>query len=177
MEAPETKFKPSKVGRAPFQYSLGRAPFQYSLRTMFIVMTVLAIGVSLLFAAPPIVQVVSAGFFLILLPMVLTVAIIYGRGYGRTFCIGAIFPAGVAIWPVGYGVPLILYGMDGMDDVGYGPGIWVGVAFAVSMLFGLIAMGVRWMIQAPQRQQEREAFLREQTSPAPGREDARTPES
>ncbi len=149
---------------APTQPTPPGAPFQYSLRTMFILTTVLAVAVSLLFAVPPVVRLVAAAFFALLLPSVVTVVLIYGRGYARTFCVGAIFPAGVSIWPFQSGVPLLVYGLGGpggVDDVGYVPGIWIGVTLVVSLVFGLIAMGVRWLVEASQLRRQREASVRE----------------
>lgn len=173
MEAPETEFKPSKVGRAPFQYSL---------RTMFIVMTVLAVALSGIFAGPPWLSMLTGLFLGVAAAMVLTIALIYGRGYVRTFSIGALFPAGltlIGLLPV-LTQPLY-YIWDSPDrpdrDAPFYVGISVLLAGVMIVAMGLIAMGMRWMIEAPQRQQEREASLREQISPAPGREDATAPQS
>ena len=173
MEAPETKFKPSNVGRAPFQYSL---------RTMFIVMTVLAVALSGIFAGPPWLSILTGLFLGVAAPMVLTVALIYGRGYVRTFSIGGLFPAGLSL--IGL-LPVLndpFYYMRDFADRNYPDapvyvGIWVLVAGVMTVARGLTAMGMRWMIEAPQRQQEREASLREQASPAPGQEDPTAPES
>lgn len=146
-------------------------PFQYSLRTMFIVTTALAIAFSVLFALPPVVRLIGAGLFLLGLPMALTVLLIYGRGRLRTFSVGALFPAVAAVWPFGSGVPMALaYGINsgGLDDIGYVPGVWVAVTFAVSVVFGLMAVGIRWMVEAPQRRQQREASVRAENSPASG---------
>ena len=172
MEAPETNFKPSKVGRAPFQYSL---------RTMFILMTVLAFALSGIFAGPPWLSVLTGLFLGVAAPTILTIALIYGRGYVRTFSIGALFPAGLTLIGLLPGLFEPLYYMRGFSGPDPGAplyvGIWVLVVAVVTVTMGLIAMGMRWMIEAPQRQQEREASLREQTSPPPGREDATAPES
>ena len=70
-------------------------PFQYSLRDMLIVTAVFATAFSLLIGSPGIVRFVTAACLTVLLPAMLTVALIYSRGYRRTFCIGALFPAGV----------------------------------------------------------------------------------
>ncbi len=79
--------------------------FQFSLKTLFLVTIGVAVGVSLLFAAPMIVNAIAAGCFLLLLPAVLTVVLICGRGYTRTFCIGALFPAGF-LWRSQYGTDM-----------------------------------------------------------------------
>ena len=66
-------------------------PFQFSLRTKFIGMTVLAIACLGLFAGPEWVTGVTLMLIGALVPMALTVAVVYGRGYLRTFCIGGLF--------------------------------------------------------------------------------------
>lgn len=172
MEAPETNFKPSKVGRAPFQYSL---------RTMFILMTVLAFTLSGIFAGPPWLSMLTGLFLVVAAPMVLTIGLIYGRGYVRTFSIGALFPAGLTLTGLLLVLAEPLYYMQGFPDpepgVPWYVGIWVLVVGVMIVAMGLIAVGMRWMIEAPQRQQERGGSLHEQTSPAPGREDATAPQS
>jgi hypothetical protein len=145
------------------------APFQYSLRTMLIVMTVLAVALSGIFAGPPWASTLTGLLLSLLATMVLTVGIIYGRGYGRTFCIGGLFPAALI---------LIAYKPDYMDLVRaigwqdyYGTfgspdeilpwrvALSIFVAGVMIVVSGLVAMGVRWMMEGSQRRREREAFL------------------
>jgi len=68
--------------------------FQFSLKTLLVVTTSVAVGLSSLVAAPAVINLIAATCFLMLLPVVLTVVLVYGRGYQRTFCIGAMFPSG-----------------------------------------------------------------------------------
>jgi len=130
-------------------------PLQFSLQGMFLLMTVLAVAFSLLLAAPPVVRFIGAAFFLLALPTVLTVVLIYGRGYARTFCIGALFPAGTMLWPFGSGVPMIMYGMGGdLGGAGWIPALYVAAAYVVSMIFGAIAVVVRRLVESRLQQQD-----------------------
>ena len=130
----------------------GQGPWQFDLKTLFLVMTAMAVALSLLVAVPPIVRFISAGFLVLALPLVLTVVLIYGRGYRRTFCIGALFPAGLAVWPLGSYCPLLAFGLTGsggLEDAGYVPAIFVAITFAASGVFGLMAIGVRRLVEGP----------------------------
>jgi hypothetical protein len=173
MEAPEIKVSHAKANGTPFQYSL---------RTMFIMMTVLAIALSGLFAGPLWLTMLTGLFLAITAPMVLTILLVYGRGYARTFCIGALFPAGVILFAVGPGLTYPFFRMEGFggppkSETGLVVGIFILGASVVIVVLGLVAVGVRWMIEAPRRRQEREAFLRGQTSRTSGPEASTEPES
>ena len=74
-------------------------PFQFSLRTLIIVMTALAVVCSGLFAGPLWATVLTALLLTMLTPVAFTVAVIYGRGYLRTFSIGALFPGPPLVEP------------------------------------------------------------------------------
>ncbi len=128
--------------------------FQFSLKTMFLATTGVAVGMSLLFAAPRIVNLIAATCFFLLLPAVLTVVLVYGRGYQRTFCIGALFPAGLGCGsPFGASMPVMMtYGLidSGRAASVYHPGVSVAVIYAFSMLFGVIAIGIRRRLEWPQ---------------------------
>ena len=158
MEAPEIKVSSTKPGGAPFQYSL---------RTMFIVMTVLAVVLSGVFAGPEWFSVLTALLLAVMAPMVLTTALIYSHGYVRTFCIGALFPAGVILTTVAPGLtyPFLRMGRMGgpSGETGLFVGIFILVASVVIVVLGLVAVGVRWMIEAPQRRRQREAALRDES--------------
>jgi len=70
---------------------------QYTLRTLFALTTAAAIACAVFFTLPPWVSIVAAVCVVISMPAVLTVMLVYGRGYTRTFCIGALFPAGLLL--------------------------------------------------------------------------------
>jgi hypothetical protein len=161
MEAPEIKAGPTKPGGAPFQYSL---------RTMLAVTAFLAVSCSLLFASPGWVRVAGALCLTLILPAMLTVLLVYGRGYVRTFCIGAVFPSGITLlstavilayitFAIAFNTARIWQALGTLEDVGYSPAIFVGISWGLSVLVGLIGVGVRWSIEGPRRYQQREASL------------------
>jgi hypothetical protein len=172
MEPPESKTSDAQSGGAPVQYSL---------RTIFIVMTVLAVALSGIFAGPPWASMLTGLALSLLTPMVLTIAIIYGWGYARTFCIGALFPASTmlflsASWFVArfFWDP---YDVPGELIARWYIGILALILFALVFALGLLAVGVRWMIEAPQRRERREAFRRGQMAPGSDPTALKSPES
>ena len=128
-------------------------PPQFSLRTMFVVTTSLAVVLPLLLTAPLQVRVICSGVLVIMLPVVLTTALVYGHGYYRTFCIGALIPAGLTAMPVGSSWLFIASMQQSLDpffgDTPYAPAIYVAVDFLASLLAGLVAILVRWLIERP----------------------------
>ena len=159
----------------------GGGPFQYSLRTMFIVMTVLAVALSGIFAGPEWLSMLTALFLALATPIVLTIALIYGGGYLRTFCIGALFPAGLILFSLGPGLSYPFFGMGRFGgspggEVGLYVAIFVLVAGIVIVVLGLLAIGVRWMVEAPQRRRQ-EAALRAETPQSSGSEAATAADS
>jgi hypothetical protein len=179
MEPPEIKTSKTQAGGAPLQYSL---------RTMFVVMTVLAVALSGIYAGPSWVSMLTGLALSLLAPMVLTIGIIYGRGYGRTFCIGGLFPAGlifIALIPESINFVPRVIGWEryyrtypSSDEIlAWRVALSIFVAAMMIVVSGLVAVGVRWMVEAPQRRREREAFSREQTSRTSGLTAPTTPES
>jgi hypothetical protein len=65
-------------------------PFQFSLRTMFIVVTAVALWCSGLFAPYAGARFLTLGLWLFSVPLVLVVTVVYARGYKRTFAIGSL---------------------------------------------------------------------------------------
>ncbi len=132
-----------------------RGCFQFSLRSFLLVMTVVAIGCGLLFGAP-----IAFGLFLLLFvftatPLVLTIAIVYGRGYLRTFAIGAMFPGFLALL---FSYVMLANGFDGLDDDDLESRIYLS-AYLVGLcvvlaLYGGTAILVRWIIERWQTQPE-----------------------
>ena len=91
------------------------------------------------------------------------------RAYPRTFCIGAFFPAGASLFTYQSGL------FSGFVKMWYAPlpsanasavfVIFTAIVWGMSLAVGLIACGVRWSLEASQRQQ-RQAMLRRQDRPA-----------
>jgi len=128
-------------------------PIQYSLATMLIVMTLLAVVCSGLFAGPQWLTAATAGLLTLIVPLVLTVTLIYGKGYLRTFCIGAIFPAGTILSSGLNAYGMLFYGIGG-NGLGDSNTLETRLIIALVVLAiaivivvcGLIAMGVRRML-------------------------------
>lgn len=144
----------------------GGTPFQYNLRTMLIVMTALAVALSGIFAGPAGLSLLTGLFLGIMAPMVLTIGLIYGRGNLRTFCIGALFSAGLILFSLTPAASYWLVGVPGPADPDTAPyvGVYVLVAGVVIVVMGLVAVGVRWMIEACQGQREAIPMERSHTS-------------
>ena len=138
----------------------GGGPLRFSLLTIFIVMTALAIFLAGLFGLPEWLVPLTAVFFALSAPMVLTIVLIYGRGDSRTFCIGALFPAGVLLFSL---VPAFsrfhVFSTGPFDpgdtDVRMYIVIFILVSCIVMLVFGLLAVGVRWLLEAPGRRRQR----------------------
>ncbi len=133
-------------------------PFQFSLRTMLVLTTVLAVVLSGLFAGPAWLTYVTAMALAIAMPMALTVTLIYGRGNVRTFCIGALFPAGALATAFGPGLFFSYYVwafLETLEDEGaarFIVGSVVGIALVVILVFGLLAIWIRRVVdQQPAR--------------------------
>jgi hypothetical protein len=125
-----------------------RGCFQFSLRSFLVVMTVAAIGCGLLFGAPIVFGFLLLFFLFTAAPLVLTIAIVYGRGYLRTFAIGAMFPGFLALL---YSYVLLASGFDGLDDDDLESRIYLSAylvgLFVVLALYGGFAMLIRWTLE------------------------------
>ncbi len=74
--------------------------FQFSLVAMLLAMAVVAAAMAVLFAFPDALATPVIIFLFITVPALLTTHIVYGSGYERTFCIGALFPTGFALFVI-----------------------------------------------------------------------------
>jgi hypothetical protein len=135
-------------------------PFQFSLRSMFVVTTMVAVVCGGLFAPWEWLQDFTAYYLGITVPMAVIVALIYSRGYLRTFWIGAAFPTGLLFLYLATetDLPKSFKALT-LDVVEYNDpyltnltrGLAILVATLVVVTTGLIAMGVRWVVESPQR--------------------------
>ena len=139
-----------------------RTPFQFTLRTLMIIITVAAVIFSGLFAGPDWLSAITAALFVLAIPLVLTVVLVYGRGYGRTFCIGALFPTGVLFVIQGFSRSFFYGGgpfWGGMDGDRFGVIVFLTVYCILALMAGLLAMGVRKMVEGAGRQSRHAATL------------------
>ena len=93
----------------------------------------------------------------LLMPIVLTTILVYGRGYWRTFSIGALFPAGFFFIGMGIAVFLSFSRRPSLpafwrffEDIGEVT-LLTGFSWTLIVLSGLLAMGVRLLIEGLRR--------------------------
>ena len=122
-----------------------RPRFQFSLRTLLLLPVVVAFTCGLL-CSPPIFALFGLLLTAPVLPAMLTIVIIYDKGWRRTFCIGAIFPVGfLSMWILpclssGGFVPLT---PGSTEPVRY----LFGIVWLLAILTGLLAQGLRWLLE------------------------------
>jgi hypothetical protein len=126
---------------------------------MFILTTVVAVLCSGLFAGPSWARLLTLYCWSLAFPAVMATLVIYGRGYTRTFAIGGLFGmAPMVVYNVLIGWTLGTAFTEGNWDSlipdkeqTYAEGIMVGCYSGAVALLGLLVMGVRWMVESPQR--------------------------
>jgi lysylphosphatidylglycerol synthetase-like protein (DUF2156 family) len=146
-------------------------PFQFTLRTMFLVTTVVAVvlgGLSVP-ADWEWVRYLTVFYLAVAVPIILVVMLIYGRGYVRTFAIGALFPAGAILWSaVWLGVVLVAGNPprdwnlpDGAEARRLMLALGTAIAATMVLLGGLIAVVVRRMVEPRRTDWDPLKFVRE----------------
>ena len=131
-------------------------PVQFSLRSMFLLTAVVAVACSVLFVLPLIVAVPVLLLLVIAVPAVLTTKVVYGTGYQRTFCIGALFPAGVVLFATAWFPGLWLANVpptprslsdfaDWTGKIGDYYRCLVGMSWVLSVVVGSLCVAVRWL--------------------------------
>ncbi|MBN2578494.1 MAG: hypothetical protein JXB10_05835 [Pirellulales bacterium] len=127
-------------------------PWQFSLGALMAVITAAAVACSLFISMPNVYATPALIFISVGLPAVLTTVAVYGRGYKRTFCLGALFPAGTMLVCTGFMTFVHVVSayqnnvrsvMEFIDKVGpyYRP--FVGFAWGACLIIGLLCMIVR----------------------------------
>ncbi len=121
--------------------------FQFSLLSMFVVTTGVAVTCSLTFTMPDVAAIPLFVLFSMILTGVLITAIIYGRGYQRTFYIGALVPFGVLLFALSFASVIFL--LDGPPSRANPSTCRLAVAgfWASSILVGASCVGVRLLIE------------------------------
>ena len=126
--------------------------FQFGLSTLFWITTLTAIACALSFTIPadfaiPIMMFISVA----ILPAVWATVIIYGRGYQRTFGIGAIFPSGTLLFSMSFARFGLFNGMGGMGREEFFIRLLLLGFWLTSILVGVVCMGVRRFVEKRQR--------------------------
>lgn len=131
---------------------------------------------------------VAAGIVIVpaslLTPIVLTTIVVYGRGYLRTFCIGALFPAAVFFIAMGLSYPRMIgrwprtYSMrpyhsiwSSFEEIGE-TAHFAGFVWTFVILSGLLAMGTRFLIAGPWRGSRTALLVENAESPDAGQPEA-----
>ncbi len=133
--------------------------WQFGLRTMFVVTALVAFCCATLFTLPNTVAVLLLALAVVL-PALLTTFLVYGGGYLRTFCIGALFPAGVALYPSAWFLAYLL--MATADRNMYWEQLagaefahlcrWIaGTSWVFAIVVGLMCVGARWAVSGKKR--------------------------
>ena len=140
-----------------------RRPWQYSLRTLFAVTTLVAITFSLLFASPGWIRALGCVCLVTALPLLLTLMLIHGSSYARTFSLGALFPSGVYLlaitFTLGYLTLILIMDEPGVqfvdfEEFGHWPAFFLALDLVLSVVFGLVAVSIRWWVESPQPRQQ-----------------------
>lgn len=129
---------------------------QFRLSSIFVLTFLVAVACTLLFSMPPMPGLLLLLVFSVVLPAVLTIIIVYGRGYRRAFCIGAMFPAVLTLLPLAVLSAILFIEPNGFDfyqsrlteDTNW---LWfrvyVGSFWILSVMVGLICVGVRRLVE------------------------------
>jgi hypothetical protein len=136
---------------------------QFGLRAMFVVTTVLAVFCSAVYRLPEKLAVMASLCLLVSVPVALTVVLIRGRGYARTFSVGAMFPAGLLFLSLlfsQYGFDAIFFNVidEFLDwnDERLILSIFLGMYSVLVIGNGLLAVAVHWALDRGQEQDRRE---------------------
>jgi hypothetical protein len=148
--------------------SARRRRFQYSLRTLFIFSIILALFSAGSFYPEYSVRAITFAVWTIFFTSFLLAMAIYGHGYFRSFCIGAIASSSL-LTPIGftYTYYSFLLVWSSANDIGNGPSeqttndiyfyypaICIGISLFVSFLGGLTVVLTRWMIDSANRRNQ-----------------------
>ena len=133
-----------------------RQPWQYSMKTLLLVTAGTAMALAILVSFPNPIAVPVLICLTIAIPAILCIVAIYGSGYQRTFCIGALFPTGITLYATGWMMGLSLIEapsvsdldtleqwLEFFDEVGAPYRVYVGAAWLLAMIIGSLAVVLR----------------------------------
>jgi len=133
---------------------------QFGLQAMLGMTAVVAVVCTLFFSMPPEIATPVMIVIMVTLPAVLTTVLVYGRGYQRTFCLGAIFPAGIMLLCTS--LMLMIHSISAYQNsvatwqefserIGpyYKP--YVALTFGTALAVGAICVVVRWIVDRGER--------------------------
>ena len=134
---------------------------QFGLRTLLGLFVVAALLGSI-FTMPTWLGGMVAFFLMLALPVTLVTLLVYGRGYLRAFCIGALVPsvaqviaATIVFMMLMFDRPLPSRGLSGLfqrfDEIGANVRVAFVVLALLSTMTGALAVAVRWLVERPYR--------------------------
>lgn len=96
----------------------------------------------------------SGACLIVVVPAALTTVLVYGRGYFCTFCLGALFPAGIILLLISPAFLILAMEPRALDDLDWTFVLVIVISWGISVAVGLVALGVRSMMEAPGRRQQ-----------------------
>jgi len=132
-----------------------RGRLQFSLRAMLALTALVAVASAVLFTMPDYLAVPIIIVSTIALPALLTAALVYGNSWQRSFCVGAMFPAGMMFFCT---LVVVMYCLDVDFE---NPGefcesvtlqyssyrLYAGVSWVLSITIGLFTVALRRALQ------------------------------
>jgi hypothetical protein len=146
---------------------------RFSIRSLLVLTAIAAFFSGLLFGLPDGFAILGLVVVSLLIPTALVAAIVYARGYGQAFAIGALIPSAWIILFAAYLLPMgLLSGFATATDWGSDLGIGIEsmmqfkiafvMEFVLAALSGGVAMAVRRLCVGPKRSSAVEVSLRRQ---------------
>jgi hypothetical protein len=141
----------SGMGSAP---SNGR--LQFGLRTLLLLVVAVAVAMSVVVASPDGLAAPALMCLAVIVPAILTLLLIYGRPYQRTFCIAALFPTGVVLFATLWLITITLFDpprrnlgdfaawMHFFDEVSSPYRVYSAAGWLLGLGLGCVAVCIRW---------------------------------
>lgn len=122
---------------------------RFSLKTLLATVCVTSVVCGIFFALPYWASLCILVLFWFLVPPTLIAGIVYGRGYGRAFCIGCISTGGCVPLLYMYMVAIMFSGLDVLDELDAESAAGIKIAFAAATILvgisGFASVCVRWL--------------------------------
>jgi hypothetical protein len=131
--------KPAAGDAAPLK-------MQFSLGTLLVLPVVVGCALAVLFTKPSDVAGVELLAIGLLLPAGLSGGIVYGKGYTRAFCIGALFPAGAIFYLCTLEFTNVLVAQAwNFNANSFGFQCLFGGGWLAAVISGCLCVGIRWL--------------------------------
>lgn len=134
-------------------------PIRFGLGTLLVFTVIVSAALAVLVVLPEFISVPVTICLAVVVPAVVLTVAIYGRGYFRTFCMGALFPMGLLLYTTGWVLGLSLVNPPGVGDLDSlaswlkffdkfgGPyRIYTGCSWILAVLVGMACVVVRRLL-------------------------------